>query len=294
MRCCTAAQTLNSCEQVLKRNSTKLKTEINRFQSSPMWHSMFFPVHQGHNSWEKQNKPIRLFLKCTRTRLFTWHNSWYLYLQLQRCNASVGVNSQSFQETDPLIEFKVLHSRETTFDTTSFAKLIISQSSALHNRLLRDIGSLLRCIKPLSPWDIRKKTTLTSVWPPTDFILGSSPDPSIIIVRFGCNFPFVDCKAHLVNSVNSPIRTMPALINVGATVNQRQCLGVDVQRQALGCGHMEESVTRTPLPQLGPAVWVAGGEVQVCWIPCSQALLWARVLNGESILVCDDGTDAKV
>lgn len=54
---------------------------------------------------------------------------------------------------------------------------------------------------------------------------------------------------------------------------------------------MEELVIRTPYPELGLAGWVAGGEAQVSWTPCTKALLCALVLNMESILICDDGTE---
>lgn len=118
----------------------------------------------------------------------------------------------------------------------------------------------------------RKETTLTTVWPLTDAVLGSSSYPSIISVRFGCHFTSADCQGHLINSVNGPVCTAPAQINVRPTVNQGQCLGGDGQRQALGRGHVEEPVGPAPLPQLGPAVWVTGGQAQVVRGPGPEAL----------------------
>lgn len=131
------------------------------------------------------------------------------------------------------------------------------------------------------------------VQPLADVVLGCSSYPRVTRVPFGGNFAVADRQAHLVNGENGPVQAAPPQQDVGATVDQGQRLGLHVQRQAEGRGHVEEPVTRAPLPQLGPAVWVAGGETQVCRGPYIQTHARARVLDGERILVCGDGTNKE-
>lgn len=55
---------------------------------------------------------------------------------------------------------------------------------------------------------------------------------------------------------------------------------------------MEEAVVRAPLPQLGPALWLTRAEGQVRRQgPRIQAPLGARQLDGEGIVIWDDGTE---
>ena len=124
-----------------------------------------------------------------------------------------------------------------------------------------------RCVSCLSLREKRMETTLTTIRPLADVVLRPTSHPRIISVPFGCNLAFVHREAHLVNCVNSPIQTAPRQRDVGATVNQGQRFGLYLQRQAGGRGHVEEPVTWTPLPHLGLAVCIAGGEVQFCWGP---------------------------
>lgn len=93
-----------------------------------------------------------------------------------------------------------------------------------------------------------------TVRPLADVILGSSSNPGVLRISLGSNFAIADRQTHLIDRVNCLIQTTPPQQRVRPTVNQGQCLGAQVQRQTLGCGHMKEPVTRTPLPQLGLAV----------------------------------------
>lgn len=56
---------------------------------------------------------------------------------------------------------------------------------------------------------------------------------------------------------------------------------------------MEQPVTRAPLPKLGPGIRRAGGETQLGRGPHVEALLCGGELDGESILICGDGTDRE-
>lgn len=134
--------------------------------------------------------------------------------------------------------------------------------------------------------DKRVETTLTMVQPPADVVLGRSPYPRVISVPLGVHFAVADRQAHLINGENGFVLAAPPQLDVGATVDQGQCLGADVQRQAEGRGHMEEPVTQAPLPQLGIAIQVAADETQVCRGCLTQTHPRARVLDGERILVC--------
>lgn len=81
-----------------------------------------------------------------------------------------------------------------------------------------------------------------SVWLVADVVLVTSSYPRISRVPFGSDFAVVEHQAHLINSVNNPVLAAPPQQVVGAAVHQGQGLGADVQRQAEGCTHVEESV----------------------------------------------------
>lgn len=93
-------------------------------------------------------------------------------------------------------------------------------------------------------------TTLTTVWLLADVILRSSSHPGINSVSFCGQRAVIDHQGHLVNGVNGSIHAVPPQQDSRVTLNQGGRLGLDIERQAQRCAHMEESVTRTPLPLL--------------------------------------------
>ncbi|TNN74518.1 hypothetical protein EYF80_015298 [Liparis tanakae] len=129
------------------------------------------------------------------------------------------------------------------------------------------------------------ETTLTVVQLPADVVLGRSPYPRVISVPLGVHFAVADRQAHLINGENCLVHAAPPQLDVGATVDQGQGLGADVQRQAEGRGHMEEPVTQAPLPQLGLGVQVAADESQVCRGCLSQTHPRARVLDVQQVAI---------
>lgn len=93
-------------------------------------------------------------------------------------------------------------------------------------------------------------TTLTTVWLLADVVLRSSSHPGINGVPFCGQRAVVDHQGHLVNGVNGSIRAPPPQQDSRVTLNQGELLGLDIQRQAQRGAHVEESVTRAPLPLL--------------------------------------------
>lgn len=91
--------------------------------------------------------------------------------------------------------------------------------------------------------DGRMDKTLTVVWLLADGILGSSPQPPVESVRLRGHFAVFDHQGHVIDGVNGSIQATPPQQDTRATVHQGQCLGAVIQRQARGCGHVEETVT---------------------------------------------------